>query len=51
MTTGRAPINPSSSPMIAKMKSESALGSQLHFTLEWPRPTPNRRPLPIPYSP
>ena len=39
-----APSRPSSSPMMAKMKSLSASGSQDHFAFELPRPTPNSPP-------
>ena len=39
-----APIRPSSSPMIAKMKSLSASGTHDHFPVELPSPTPNRPP-------
>jgi hypothetical protein len=43
-STTRAPMSPSSSPMIAKMKSLDASGSQFHFVSELPRPTPNTPP-------
>ena len=39
-----APMRPSSSPMIAKMKSLSAAGSHDHFAVELPRPTPKMPP-------
>lgn len=38
----KEPINPSSSPMIAKMKSVCASGIQCHFCRLWPMPTPHQ---------
>ncbi len=43
-------MNPSSSPMIAKMKSVCALGRKNHFARPAPRPTPFTPPLPIAIS-
>ncbi len=43
-STTMAPMSPSSSPMIAKMKSLDASGSQFHFVSELPSPTPNTPP-------
>ncbi len=43
-STRTAPIRPSSSPMIAKMKSLAASGSQDHLPDELPRPTPKTPP-------
>jgi hypothetical protein len=43
--TTTAPMRPSSSPMIAKMKSLSAAGSHDHFAVELPSPTPKIPPL------
>ena len=51
MVTHSVPIKPSSSPMIAKMKSVGAFGSQPHFSLLAPRPTPNQPPEPSAYFP
>ena len=45
------PIRPSSSPRIAKMKSFVAFGTQPHFSLLSPSPTPNRPPEPIAHFP
>ena len=47
-TTAAVPIRPSSSPMIAKMKSVWASGSQAYFRMELPSPTPVRPPRPSP---
>ena len=49
-TTRRLPIRPSSSPMMAKMKSVWALGRKPHFARLAPRPTPQRWPEPKPTS-
>ena len=43
-TTNSAPTMPSSSPMIAKMKSLSDENRYRHFSCELPRPTPKRPP-------
>ena len=40
------PMSPSSSPMIAKMKSVCAFGRKFHLARLAPRPTPVRPPLP-----
>ena len=37
--------------MMAKMKSVVAFGTQPHFSLLAPRPTPNQPPEPIAYLP
>ena len=44
--TARQPMSPSSSPMIAKMKSVWASGSHWNFWIELPSPTPRSPPLP-----
>ena len=46
-----APIRPSSSPTIAKMKSVSALGMYSHLPRPCPRPTPNQPPDPSAMKP
>ncbi len=46
-----APSRPSSSPMIAKMKSVVAFGTHPHFILPAPSPTPNSPPEPTAYLP
>ena len=45
------PTRPSSSPMIAKMKSVVEFGTQPHFSLLAPSPTPNQPPEPSAYLP
>src|SRR6202034_356807 len=49
--TQRVPTRPSSSPMIAKMKSLVDSGSQPHFSRLAPRPTPKIPPEPSAYFP
>ncbi len=44
-------MSPSSSPMIEKMKSLSAWGTQLHFCRLLPSPSPNQPPEPIAICP
>ncbi len=44
--TRKQPISPSSSPMMAKMKSVCALGRKFHLARPAPSPTPVRPPLP-----
>ena len=39
-------MSPSSSPMMAKMKSVCAFGRKFHFARPAPRPTPVKPPLP-----
>ena len=43
-STASAPTRPSSSPMMAKMKSVCASGSWPHFSRLAPTPTPNQPP-------
>ena len=50
-STTRVPGRPSSSPMIAKMKSLCASGSQDHFSRLAPRPTPHQPPSASAYLP
>ena len=45
-TTVNAPSRPSSSPMMAKMKSVCASGRKPHFCVPSPRPTPSQPPEP-----
>jgi hypothetical protein len=45
-STATVPIRPSSSPMIAKMKSVCASGSHSYFCTELPNPTPKIPPEP-----
>ncbi len=45
-STRKHPIRPSSSPMMAKMKSVCALGRKFHFERLAPSPTPVKPPLP-----
>ena len=50
-STASVPTRPSSSPMIAKMKSVCASGSQPHFSRLAPRPTPHQPPSARAYLP
>ncbi len=45
-----APISPSSSQTMAKIKSFWGLGRYIYFCLDCPSPTPNRPPEPMAYK-
>jgi hypothetical protein len=49
--THNVPTSPSSSPMMAKIKSVVDSGTQPHFPPLAPRPTPNQPPEPTAYLP
>ena len=51
MVTHSVPTSPSSSPMMAKMKSVVDSGTQPHLPPLAPRPTPNQPPEPTAYLP
>ena len=47
VSTGTVPIkNPNSSPIIAKMKSVWGVGRKWFFSILFPKPVPNKPPLP-----